>query len=579
MTEQLLNGLFGKVAVKEFPHTMSPKPATESGRTSKTENLLQADADEESFSEKLAVAIESISVSNKQAIFSASRSTLSNQEEDPSLIMKMISKGIFPDMESLQEQLSHAFINTNKETFNSSGVGYISDSNTASAPIQLHTLLDDVRQNPLEAGEGILSPSKSMKLNIEDVSSLSKATQNGEEKLSLAKFMQNGEEISALVKALQNGEEISALAKDMKNGKEISPLLKAMENGEEVSSFAKAMQNNREVLTVARPVKSGGEVSALIKEMRLNSDDISSPAKTMRNSEGILSIVKSEEGSEEVSILAKVINEQNSHGNPSNKIYGQIPSQDIGKTVPEESSLNPAEVEDSELHHALNISKSQELTTSFNDNNIPGNVRLYESTNQATVSQDNSFLNNQGSDTAKEADINLTNIKQGIEPKINFANASSQINVPQPFESLGVDLVDNFIQRARLFMQGDKSAIRLQLNPPELGSLKLEFTVEDDVLEAKIFVERAGVKEIIEKDIPRLRELVSHTEIDVGKLDVFLQERGGESLGFMEKGFQSYPEGDQTQEYTNQEKEDFGSETDEELKLNVASTNKINYLV
>jgi flagellar hook-length control protein FliK len=164
-------------------------------------------------------------------------------------------------------------------------------------------------------------------------------------------------------------------------------------------------------------------------------------------------------------------------------------------------------------------------------------------------------------------------------PKISFANVAGQINVAQPFESLGVDLVDNFIQRARLFMQGDKSTIRLQLNPPELGSLKLEFTIKDDVMEAKIFVERSSVKDIIEKDIPRLRELIANTEVNVGKLDVFLQEKGDERLGFMNKGFQSGSESDQAQEPENQGNEDFGDEAGEELELSMAGSNQINYLV
>jgi flagellar hook-length control protein FliK len=296
-------------------------------------------------------------------------------------------------------------------------------------------------------------------------------------------------------------------------------------------------------------------------------------------------LAKSEGSGEEISLLAKdmnVANDANSQGlqdNPNNRINGQLASQHANKSVPEESNPNLSEVKDSELHHALNVSKSQDTTTSSNNNDIMGNIKLDEFTNQSNVSQDNSFLNNQSSDTAKELNINLTNIKQGVVPKISFANVTGQINVAQPFESLGVDLVDNFIQRARLFMQGDKSTIRLQLNPPELGSLKLEFTIKDDVMEAKIFVERSSVKDIIERDIPRLRELIANTEVNVGKLDVFLQEKGDERLGFMNKGFQSGSESDQAQEPENQGNEDFGDEAGEELELSMAGSNQINYLV
>ncbi|MHC4182552.1 MAG: flagellar hook-length control protein FliK, partial [Planctomycetota bacterium] len=278
------------------------------------------------------------------------------------------------------------------------------------------------------------------------------------------------------------------------------------------------------------------------------------------------------------------MNSQDLRDNPNDRINGQLASPHANKTVPEESNPNLSEVEDSELNHALNASRPQDVTTSFNDNTHPDNDSSDGLINKTTASQDNSFFNNQDSDTAKESNLSPVNNKpnnnQSIDPKINFANVSRQMNVAKPFESLGVDLVDNFIQRARLFMQGDKSTIKLQLNPPELGSLKLEFTVEDDVMEAKIFVERSSVKDIIEKDIPRLRELIANTEVDVGKLDVFLQEKGEERLGFMDKDSQSDSESEQTQELANQEKGNSDGEVDGELELNTVNSNssdRINY--
>jgi flagellar hook-length control protein FliK len=356
-------------------------------------------------------------------------------------------------------------------------------------------------------------------------------------------------------------------------------------NGEEVLSPAKSVKSNgEEVLSPTKSVKSNGEeILSPIKSVKLNGEKMSSPTKSMKNGEVIPSAVKSAGSDGGVLSLAKDITGQDLQGNTGNRVSGQLASQDANKTVPEEANVNlsEAEDEDSELHHALNASKSQDVTTSFNDNTRPDNDSSDGSINKATASQDNSFLNNQSSDTAKESNLNPVNNKpnnnQSIEPKINFANVARQINVARPFESLGVDLVDNFIQRARLFMQGGKSTIRIQLNPPELGSLKLEFKVEDDVLEAKIFVERSSVKDIIERDIPRLRGLLADTEVDVGKLDVFLQGKDDERLGFMDKDRQSDSESKHTQELADQEREGFDGEVDEELELNTVSSNRINY--
>ncbi len=485
--------------------------------SNKTEGSLQTNSGEESFSAKLADSVKNVSASSKQASASVEQEpTLSNQE-DINYVTETASKGILTNIEGLREQLNQELNNnTNKAIFVANGINNISDDKATSVSTQLHALL-----------------------NGEETLTLAKATQNGEEVSTLAKAMQNGEEVSTLAKAMQNGEEVSVLAKSRKNGKEVAVLAKSMKNGKEVSSLA----------------------------------------KSMKDGEAISSLAKAEGSGEEISSLAKAMNDQGLQDNSNNRINGQLASQHANKSVPEESNPNSSEVEDSELHRALNVSKSQDTTTSSNNNDIIDNIKLDESANQSNVSQDNSFLNNQSSDTAKELNINLTTIKQGVAPKISFANVAGQINVAQPFESLGVDLVDNFIQRARLFTQGDKSVIKLQLNPPELGSLKLEFTVQDDVLEAKIFVERSVVKDIIEKDIPRLRELIANTEIDVGKLDVFLQEKEDERLGFMNKGFQSDSESDQAQEPTDQGNEDFGDEAGEELELSMAGSNQINYLV
>jgi flagellar hook-length control protein FliK len=597
MPEQLLSALLGKTTSGEALLGMSSK---------RTENPLQANLGEESFNAKLTYLVKNMSAPDKQAPASiAPGLTLSNQE-DINLIMEMVSKGILPDIAGLREQLNQELNNnTNKETFINNGNNNIPDSKNTPVSTQLHTLLVN--------SEGTLSTAKSMNLNGEDVSSLAKSLnlnnnenisslaksmKNGEETSSLAKAMKDseemsspaktvksGEEVSSLAKSVKNGEETSSLAKAMKDseemsspaktvksGEEVSSLAKSMKNGEEISSLAKAMKDGEEVSSLAKPVRSGSDVSSLAKATKLKGKEISSTAKAMKNGGETSSVVKSAGSGEGVLSLAKDITGQDLQDNTGNRVSEQLASQNANKTVPEEANVNLSEAEDSELHQALNVSKSQDVTTSFSDNNIPGNAMSDESTIQTTVSQDNSFLNNQGSDTAKESNVSLTNIKQGIEPKISFANISRQINVTKPFESLGVDLVDNLIQRARLFMQGDKSTIRIQLNPPELGSLKLEFTVEDDVLEAKIFVERSVVKEIIEKDIPRLRELLADTEVDVGKLDVFLQENEDERLNFMNEGFLSDSGSNQTQEG-----EDFDNGVNEELELNAVSSNIINY--
>ncbi|ODS30466.1 MAG: flagellar hook-length control protein [Candidatus Scalindua rubra] len=330
-----------------------------------------------------------------------------------------------------------------------------------------------------------------------------------------------------------------------------------------------------------------------------NNEDVSSPAKALNlnNNEDVSSPAKAlnSNNNEDVSSLAKALNRFNSQDNTNNKINEQI-TQYLNKTSPVNSSTNPSPQQGSAQAKAdsnespkifdvrpnlveANVSKSQDNSTSIN-NNIINNLNADEAIIQVNTSSDNSFSNNQGTDTFKEPNINPINIKQNTEPEVNFTNTLSQISgSTKPFEALGNDIADNIIQRARLFMEGGKSEIKLQLNPPELGSLKLEFAVEDDNLEAKITVERSTVKDIIERDIPRLRALISNADIDVGKLDVFLQEKEDGRWSFMNKDLQSDSDSKKTQDSSSQEKEYFEDDVDKESMVYDADSNKINYLV
>ena len=225
------------------------------------------------------------------------------------------------------------------------------------------------------------------------------------------------------------------------------------------------------------------------------------------------------------------------------------------------------------------VSKSPDNTTSINSYGV-NSVNADEAILQLNTSSDNSSFNNQGANARSEFYINAVNTSQKAEPGSNFTSTLSQINnSTKPFESLGSDTADNIVQKAKLFMEGGKSEVKIQLNPPELGILKLEFEVEDDNLEVKIKVERSVVKDVIEKDIPRLRELLSNADIDVGKLDVSLQEKEDEKLSLKDKDLQSGSESDSTKDLPDQDNEFLEDGIDEESIEYDEDSNKINFLV
>ncbi len=84
-------------------------------------------------------------------------------------------------------------------------------------------------------------------------------------------------------------------------------------------------------------------------------------------------------------------------------------------------------------------------------------------------------------------------------------------------------IMDQLIKKISLIHTGDKSEIMMHLTPPELGSVKIHFTEENDEIEAKIFVENAEIKAVIENNAHRLKESVAANGVDIHKLEVHIQ--------------------------------------------------------
>ena len=98
-------------------------------------------------------------------------------------------------------------------------------------------------------------------------------------------------------------------------------------------------------------------------------------------------------------------------------------------------------------------------------------------------------------------------------------HSNDMSNVGQTHENI----MEQIFQKIRITTHGDKSEIKLSLNPPDLGNVKIHFTEESDEIEAKIFVENAEVKAAIENNVHRLKESVAASGIEIHKLEVYIQ--------------------------------------------------------
>ncbi|HHT9144076.1 MAG: flagellar hook-length control protein FliK [Candidatus Brocadiaceae bacterium] len=85
------------------------------------------------------------------------------------------------------------------------------------------------------------------------------------------------------------------------------------------------------------------------------------------------------------------------------------------------------------------------------------------------------------------------------------------------------NIMEQIFQKIRITTHGDRSEIKLSLNPPELGNVKIHFSEENDEIKAIIYVESAEVKAAIENKAHHLKESAASNGIEIHKLEVYIQ--------------------------------------------------------
>lgn len=86
-----------------------------------------------------------------------------------------------------------------------------------------------------------------------------------------------------------------------------------------------------------------------------------------------------------------------------------------------------------------------------------------------------------------------------------------------------------FVQRvARAFEAANDRGghVRLRLHPPELGSLRVELTIRNGVMNARVEAESSAAQSLLLENLPALRERLAEHEIKVQRFDVDLFNRG-----------------------------------------------------
>ncbi len=121
----------------------------------------------------------------------------------------------------------------------------------------------------------------------------------------------------------------------------------------------------------------------------------------------------------------------------------------------------------------------------------------------------------------------------------SLLDRSSASSAPRSERSEQVDTagprvdVSRFVARVtRAFDAAEQrgGAVQLRLSPPELGAMRIELSIQQGTMTAKLETETAAAKNLLLDNLPALRDRLATQEIRVDKFDVDVQQQdsGGE---------------------------------------------------
>jgi flagellar hook-length control protein FliK len=125
----------------------------------------------------------------------------------------------------------------------------------------------------------------------------------------------------------------------------------------------------------------------------------------------------------------------------------------------------------------------------------------------------------------------------GTAGSINVAAPSSPVQAAQAAQPVTASKTEDigqadrvrFVQRVEQAFQSmsdQGGTVRLKLNPPELGSLRLEITVRNGAITARAETETPAARNLLLDNLPALRERLAQQDIKVQHFDVDLMDRG-----------------------------------------------------
>lgn len=167
-------------------------------------------------------------------------------------------------------------------------------------------------------------------------------------------------------------------------------------------------------------------------------------------------------------------------------------------------------------------------TVSLQNNNAAGEIKLPAALLNLQNPQESFSTLNQG--TSKVPAEVLVQHDAGVTQKLSNNNleglksAAKEVFLPRGISEKGV--VDQIVQKFSIRGSGNQNEIKIKLDPPSLGTIRMNISTSGNTVKTTIITESLAVKHIIESNLSQLKDSITGQGLKTGEFTVLV---GGES--------------------------------------------------
>jgi flagellar hook-length control protein FliK len=125
--------------------------------------------------------------------------------------------------------------------------------------------------------------------------------------------------------------------------------------------------------------------------------------------------------------------------------------------------------------------------------------------------------------------------KMGVPNGIVSSISSDMINNAKHQPEIARDLLPAHLinqvgkKISRSILRGER-VIKLQLHPPDLGGMKVDMEIKDNILKLGVLIENSSVKELLLSNAHELRQALIEQGVKLEKLDIQISYNSGQTL-------------------------------------------------